>query len=524
MTQIHDASPQISVRLYKTISRKSVDGETVVSARFAGSSDYIDLTPYLNDRSSVRTSKSVRDGAGGFSITFADAAQSEFSAALVYISATQLESLYGLIEPMDLVEIRMWHGMGPAPLKLPIIMRGFVSEVTRGQAMGGDGRPMRQVTVSGQDFGKIWQMYQVIYLAAYAEGKALLTTFGLAELFGIAVTNAMPAGEFVRTMIEKIINPYLEKMLPTHWADVPTKIETGESISVKHGTVGISFQQAQGSIYDILRYHGDVGVWNELYTEDREDGVHCVYRSVPAMHLTAPEGKSDMIMDDATDPVFVRVDDDFILSLSVTRTDANVANFYWVEAAKFDLISDMQRKLASIPQNDASTTLKDYPNSDATYYGLRPMYGATHQAGDDVKNQNSGETTEATDTRETKQVAWIDKRRKQMMDLNKDNVVFERGSLRVKGGLTRADGATVVKAGDYVQIVTGRLSFIAYVVSVEHEFQAFNAFTSTIVFERGTGFAERVQLNSGVASPWTLEQATRGGMVILPPIFRGNKS
>jgi lipopolysaccharide export system protein LptA len=40
-----------------------------------GKDEYIDLTPFLNLGSSVRTTKSVREPAGGFSITFADKAQ-----------------------------------------------------------------------------------------------------------------------------------------------------------------------------------------------------------------------------------------------------------------------------------------------------------------------------------------------------------------------------------------------------------------------------------------------------------------
>lgn len=502
MPKFTDASPQLSLRLYKTISRKTVDGQTAVSDRYAGKDEFIDLTPFLNAGSSVRTSKSVSQPAGGFSITFADKPQKPTGAP---VSAMSLESIYGLIEPMDMIEIRMWRGTGPKPAKLPIIMRGFVSDVQRGQAISG-GTPQRQVTITGQDYGKIWQIFQVLYLAAYAEGTALLTNFALAELFGVSVVNAMKSGDFVREMITKIINPFLEKMLPKN-TSMPKLIQTGESISVAHGQVGLSFQQMTGSIYDILKFHGDVGVWNELYTEDREDGVHCVYRPIPALHLTTPEGsKSRKIQDDAPDPVYVDVPAAEIEQISVARSDSNVANFFWVNNTKFDLIDEMQRKLASIPKDDGKVSLKDYPNSATKYYGLRAMYAETQQAGDEVTNFGSGLEKGDQEKRTDNQESWIDKRRRIMLEMNRDNVVFERGSMRIKGGPMRPTGTEAMKAGDYVTVIMGRIVSSAYVTQIDHEFMPFQSYTTTLTFERGEGFVERIAGDAG--SPWLAEQAS----------------
>jgi hypothetical protein len=621
MANVQIALPGISVRLYKTIIRKTVDGQTTVSDRYAGKDEFIDLTPFLNDRSSVRTSKSVREPAGAFSITFADKAEQSFAPATGFLSASALESVYGLVEPMDLVEIRMFHGIGKVPKKYPIIMRGFVSDVNRSQTVGADGRPERQVVINGQDYGKIWQMFQVIYLAAYAEGQALLTNFGLWELFGVKAENALTAADFVRTMVEKVINPHLDGFLPTK-TPMPRKLETSASILVKHGVVNNSYQQMQGSIYDILRHHGDIGVWNELYTEDREDGVHVVYRPIPAIKISAdsqepaaPTGPSaldqynaniaakkvqfealkkewraaqdaevaplvqegqqiaaqaraatgeqqrqlanqaiakfeesdrarlalaakyeaqydalkaeieapppaaaapavssggvrQLIQDDAPAPVYVSIDASLIVNLSVSRTDANVANFFWVNNSRFDLIDDMQRKLASIPQDDGKVSLKDYPNSAVKYYGVRPMYAETQQAEDTITNVTSGQEEADQASRSTKQEAWIDKRRRLMIEMNKDNVVFERGSAVIKGGLMRPDGIEAMKAGDYALFRQGRMEFEAYVVQIEHNFQPFQGYTSTVVFERSTGFVERVQMGGGRSSPWLAEQAT----------------
>lgn len=510
MPNLLDAKPQISVRLYKSIARKTVDGQTAVSARYEGKSEYIDLTPFLNDGSSVRTSKSVREPAGAFSINFADRPQNSVGGAFAAGALNAIESIYGLVEPMDCIEIRMWSGTGPKPAKLPIKMRGFITDVQRMQTMGQDGRPQRQVVVTGHDYGKIWQMFQVIHLAAYSERQALLTNFGLWEMFGVQAVNTMSAGEFVRTMIQKVINPFLVEFMPPH-SPMPKEIKTGDSISVKHGVVNNSYQSMQGSIYDILKLHGDVGYWNELYVEDREDGVHCVYRPVPALHLTRPDDPAKgLIQDDATMPPIVSIQDNLIKSISTARSDANVANFYWVNNSRFDLIDDMQRKLASIPKDDGKVSIKEYPNSAVKYYATRPMYAETQQGDDEVANMGSGQDKETQEKRSTQQEAWIDKRRRILVEMNRDNVVFERGYASIKGGLMRKEGKEAMKVGDYAEFSTGRIKFLAYVVQIEDEFIPFQGYTTTLVFERGEGFITRARKEGGIESPWLAEQATRG--------------
>lgn len=505
MPKFIPAQPELSVRLYKTISRDTVDGQSAVSARYKGKDEFIDLVPFMQPGSAVRTSKSVKEPAGGFSLTFADQAQR----AAAVGTGLSLETVYGLVEPMDVVEIRMWGGQGPKPAQLPIIMRGFVSEVQRQQGIGENGQPQRQVVVTGQDYGKIWQTFMVIYLAAYADRQALLTNFNLWELFGIEATNALPAGEFVRTMVQKVINPHIKGFMPEN-STMPKEILTGESIAVKHGVVNNSYQQMQGSIYDILRFHGDVGVWNELYTEDREDGVHCVYRPVPALHISKPKDAKDRkIQDDAPDPIFVPIPDDIIQSVAVARSDASVANFYWVSNSMFDLIDDMQRKLASIPAGDSRVSLKEYPNTAVKYYGVRPMNAETQQGDDAITNLGPGQDKGKQEARSTQQEAWIDKRRRLMMEMNRDNVVLERGSTRIKGGPMRPDGKEAMKAGDYAQFQMGRVEWPAYVTQIDNEFMVFQSYTTTLYFERGEGFARRISEETGIESPWLAEQASR---------------
>lgn len=511
MPRLKDASPQISVRLYKTISRKTVDGQSAVSARYSGKDEFIDLTPYLGDGSSVVTSKAIRDPAGAFSITFADRPNSSGVALGPVLPTAALETVYGLVEPMDVVEIRMWGGVGPKPTALPIKMRGFVSQISRSQAMSSDGKPVRTVVVSGQDYGKIWQTYQILYLQAYAAGKPLLTTYNLWEMFGVNAQNTMKASEFVKAAVEKILNPHIKGFMPEH---SPMPKEMKLDITVSHGVINNSYQSQQGSIYDLLKFYGDVGIWNELYTEDREDGVYVVYRPTPALSISKPKGSdSRKIQDDAPDPIYVTVADEDIQRIDTARTDANVANFYWVNNQRYDLIDDIYRKLLAIKDSDTTVNLKDYPNAAVKYYGVRPMYGETQQSDDEVKSLTTGLDKDGQAKRSERFEAWIDNRRRLMVEMNKDNVVLESGSARIKGGLMRPAGkdgkAECMKAGDYARFQQGNLEFEGYIVQITDEFVPYQSYTTTINFERGTGFVTRAQMEGGVNSPWLAEQASR---------------
>lgn len=499
MPRLQDAAPQISVKLYKTITRTTINGRDAVSSRYQGKDDAIDLTPLLGDGSHVRTSKNVREPSGTFSITFADKPYNSKGEA-----SSTLESIYGLVEPMDVVEIRMWRGIGPKPDPLPIKMRGFVTDVSRGQTMSPGGEPIRHVVVSGHDYGKIWQFYQVLYLRAYAAGIPLLSSFAMYELFGDEVKNADTASGFVTSIINNVINPHMAGFMPP--AAPVKQLTVGEHVSVAQGMVNLSHQNMEGAIYDVLTRHLDVGHWQELYTEDYEDATHVVFRSIPAIKLRTSTGDGyEKIIPDAPDPVFVDIQDIEVQSYSVARTDLTVANFFWVNNVKFDVVSEIYRKLSALPPNDRTVSIYDYPNAAEKYYGTRAMFGQTNLGYEGLINMLSGLKEPNSVEREVKMVDWITKRRIELLELNKDNAVFERGSVRVKGGPMRGSGEHM-KAGDYAVLQFGNIIHEAYVVQIDDEFVPYQGYHTTLTFERSNGFAVRTSMGSGKQAPWLAEQ------------------
>lgn len=480
--------PDIQVTLIKTISRTTLDGNNPVSQRFQGSARAIDLSLFLGDGSALRTSKSVREAAGGFNLTLAD---KPFKGK--YAGSTTFETLYGLIEPMDFIEIRMRHDPPTsAGAKPPMVMRGFVSTVSRSETMGADGRPQRAVIVNGQDYGKLWQMLQILYLPGYVTGEDILSGFKLFERFGVGLETTMKATDFVTQVVQKILNPYLAKLMPANSPN-PTALQL--DLSVTHGVTSVTGPQNQeGTIYDLLRTYGDVGVWNELYLDDREDGVYCVYRPVPALDISG-----NLIQSDAPKPTYIDLPDTDVISLNVSRSDANVANYYWTRMPRFELVSDIYRQQFAIQGADKDTVLLDtYANSATQLYGLRVMYADTQQGGDDVTTLSSGQPADVKAKFDTSMANWINDRRSIMVQQNKDNVLLESGMIRVRGN-------EAIKAGVYVRLRRGQFKATYYVVEVAHDYIPFQGFFSTLTVERGTGFIERSKRGGGADSAYLAE-------------------
>ncbi|CAB5280123.1 hypothetical protein IST455A_01006 [Burkholderia multivorans] len=289
MNPVNVYQPQVSVTLHKLNARKTLNGKDPVSNRFASVGQTVDLTQFLGDGAGWRTTKGVREPAGGFSITLVDAP---------LYSGGALDSLAGVIEPMDAIEVRFRHGpaaAGSNPSRPDIHMRGFVSRIKRSDTMDSDGKPHRTVTITGLDYGGVLQRLQVRFLPGYESGKDLLTGFKLFELFGVGYQTTLKVNDFATQMFDKVVNPYLTSMLaglsqresaqPSTYSPIPTSIKVEANV---RGTSAITqIQTAEGNISSLLRRWTDTGLWNEGYIEDREDGVYYVLRPNPFLGIDA---------------------------------------------------------------------------------------------------------------------------------------------------------------------------------------------------------------------------------------------
>jgi hypothetical protein len=491
--------PGLQVLLRKNIGRTAGGSALPVSERFAGQKRVVDLTPYFGDAGAVQVTKSTREPAGAFALTFGDK-----------INLDASDTVYGLVEPMDVIEIRMagdaYKGSstsnsasgasGQVPLSLPIVMRGLVTEVRRTEAMGAGGQPQRAVVVSGQDYGKIWQILQIVNSPFVDPSANLITSLPLFARFGLAA-GTMYAEQFVQWVFDKVVNPYISKMQSkTGGSSSPLLQIATDGIVVQDGVVspfGVGGWQG-GSIYDLLTMHCDIGPWNELYIEDRESGPRVVYRPNPFF-----DSQLNYIIPATAEPDFVEITRADVVSMTVQRTDANVANYFWVDAPRFALNYDDTLRLMAYQASPSEVYQQGYGNNDPDLYGFRRLWSATQQGGrGETNNGNGTPDGSPRDQNQTDAVDWMNKRRQQLRAMNQDNVVLENGSMTIKGNEN-------VRAGVYVHLQHGNMDSFYYAVSVTHNYVPFGGYTTTVQFERGTGFIDRVQKGSGPASPYWAE-------------------
>jgi len=503
MNPVNVYQPQVSATLHKLNARKTLNGKDAVSNRFANVGQTIDLTQFLGDGAGFRTTKGVREPAGGFSITLVDRPIS---------SGGALDSLAGVIEPMDAIEIRFRHGPAPAgsnPTQIPVLLRGFVSRLKRSETMGSDGKPQRTITLTGLDYGGVLQRLQVKFLPGYQSGSNLLTGFKLFELFGVGYQTTLKVNDFAQQMFDKVVNPYLAAMLaglsqrestqPSKYSPLPTAIKVEAGV---RGTSAIAqVQTAEGSIYSILRSWTDAGLFNEMYTDDREDGVYFVLRPNPFLGL---DGKP--VQSDAPTLKPIVLSDVDVLSLDLERSDDGVSNFYWVRAPAMDLISDqfprMQWGMASSADQE-TINLSGYLNSAEATYGLRVLEVDSQTSAEDITSMSSGKSKEDNDKRDQTMHDWINERRDILVRTNQDNVLFSFGTMRVRA---RED----LKAGNYVQLARGGFSALYYVVKVDTDYVFGQGVFQTLHVERGTDFIERIR-QGGVSSPYLAEMTNANG-------------
>jgi len=479
-------SPKLQVWLNKNILRQKG-----VSSRYVTAPGELDLTEYLGQGSVVTTNKDLNSPMGGFQITIPDKME-DFSK----------DSLYGLIEPMDHIEIRMAHNPADYQGSAPLVMRGFVTRVSRRESLEG-GRPHRQVVIVGNDYGKAFVNMQVFYYYGYAIGQSLLTSFKFWERYGI---NKVPltARDFARTVLN-LTNQYLKGIYDSSGQSQADPIK--DAIGGINGWFNPLGQvnQYEGPIWGLLSRFADKP-WNECFIEDRDqlldgvDGPHLVVRPAPYRDLYSGEL---IYQPGVADPGEFEIDESSVVTMTADRSDRDVANFFWVQAPLSLLNQSQAALMAEALSGGAQDVLMSgYPNNDRTLYGDRAMKLTTWLDGESEPSP----ARPGKDLPEAQQAAanqkfltWMHHRRKVLGLMNRDNVVFENGTMELKGN-ERA------RVGKYLLLKRGAITSRHYVTGVTHEYAVLSHFKTSLSYIRGTGFYERAKAED---SPW-LSEGRRG--------------
>lgn len=499
--------PEVSVRLIKTIDRSAsafdssgspLSGTTVNSARKAGR--VIDLNPFIGEGCNVKTKNGVRDISGSFSLVLND-----------LLDPVTMDTIYASIEPMDIIEIRMAH----APYeyyangqKPPVVMRGFVSNVTRSTTMGMDGRPSRHVNVSGEDYGKLIKIYQIYYLNNAAMGQFHLSQFDFFKKYGTnGMTSMEDANQFLNNMLAIVINPFLKGFTYTAAGAVdglPATFTPKFSLS---GTISpfalASFENT--TLEKMLETLLDVGPFHELFVEDHDTVTYLVARKTP--FLAATNSKTTQFIQPGSQldsSYFIDVPGSDLQSMSESRSDSGIANYYWVSSHRWVLVSDQMLQMVAQSSTAINSMIKfNYPNCSTMRYGLRRMNVDVNMGPTGVVSNTGNGKAEVERQASVLSSSFLDARRQILSDSNKDNVVFESGSMHLRGNER-------LKAGRFIRLNRNEsTSSLYYAVTVEHDYTPYVGYFTTVQFERGTGFIDRVSRGT---SPYLAEN-NLGGFV-----------
>lgn len=458
------STPRIAVTLTKTMAR-----EKGVSARFTGADRVRDLTRYLGEHGVVRTHKTLSEPAGGFTIAFPDQPD----------SAAQ-DSLYGLIEPMDVVEIRM----GRDPGVLPIIMRGFVVQVSRSEQMTPAG-PMRTVLVQGHDYGALLRWIGVNWRYAVTHNpddpSPFFTPFKLQSVLGMDgdIPTDVPAGEFVTQIVEQAVNPWLDTLAAR--SKDKAILALGVDATVTDGTIGSQSAGAhEGDLWSLLAAVCDLD-WNELFIEEREEQPFLVYRPRPWKD-SANDGA--LIMPGAADPGTVAVTALEVRDIQLSHSSTAVTNWVWVKYFG-DWMSPVTASAQAVFDGRCEITPEISPNSDKTLFGMRPLERTTAQRPAEAPTDREGDYAVRAEA-DGAVLDWRTLRKDQLIAMHKDNIVYEDGAMTLRG---RPD----VVAGKYIDLTRGSFTGSYYVTAVSQMFSPFQDWTTQLEVARGTGFLERMK-------------------------------
>jgi hypothetical protein len=458
--------PKISV-----ILKKNVAFQNGVSQRYSNSRSEIDLTPFIGENGEVSTHKSVGSGGqtGLFTVILAN-----------QMDLKSQDSMYGLISPMDQIEIRMSGEPHKYTGKLPIIMRGFVTDIRINEAMGDDGKPARAVIISGQDFTKIFINLQIFLLRWQAVGKNFTTAYQWVQLVGTQKV-AQSVTAFIQTAVDALLKPYLDDIFTQKNRSGK---ETANIFKTDLQEVGGNIM-LQGidpnnkSLWNLIASQAELP-WNELFVEDREDSPYLVLRKKPYKDFTTGNYIFSGVKAAETEIDFVDVK-----QINSSRTDVNVANLFWVDMPNLYYLNPVTFRAYEAGKNDGTVFDQGHANNSHKLYGTRLMQTSSNLSSWGASTANLPEAELAAAKGELED--WSKIRRVQLRDLNKDNVLFVNGSMKIRGNEN-------VKPGSYIKLKRGPLESEYYVQTVDHKFLPFRSYTTEINFIRGTGFKERAKL------------------------------
>lgn len=429
------------------------------------------LAELLGDGASIVVNKSIYSIKGNFAIVIPDRPDQ-----------TTGDTIYANLAPMDHVEIRMAHDPSSASYngKLPLVMRGFITQVERRAALDASGRPTNLYVIHGSDYGRILEQLKIYYTKDYATGSVLSSKYAIYTKY-LLNQNTMSAKTFFEGLINQVVNPYLQGV---KW--YKDGGDSSEAMSIKPEMADVDasvwvqgISSFEGSIWELLSSNADLA-WHELFIEDREDAPYLVYRPNPFKEISG----EDIQQKGFVAAKWYDKDNLDLQSINAERSDANVANWFVLQSPLMGRMFGASYNRWLMINNDQWTYLKDYEYCLPTLYGDRKLEVTINQAPLDHPTSINGVPASKLDKLNTDWIFWLTKRRETLAKFNRDNAVWESGTLAIVGD-------EAIKPGRYLYLTRGGMKQWMYLTHVTHTFHPYHSFTTTTQFTRGSGWLVR---------------------------------
>lgn len=473
-------SPQCQVALIKSFPRTELVPGLKANATRYNRGTGIDLMPFLGDGSSIHTVKSTRGAMGNFTIRFSD-----------QMDATLFETLSAIAEPGDLVEIRMSREAVPRGKQIPLVMRGFVSDIIRTENVDQNGRPVRYTEIRGADLQKLLSTFIINYKVGRRTNMYSMAEWRFfSAFFGSTPTKALSGNEFMKIIVD-IVNKQLESMRSLAQLDgdkttASDSILNWQLMSTVDGTVSSTAinSATDVSLYALCSRLLDIGSgFNELFLEDR-DGYPPTLILRPTPFKTV---KGEWVQPDSwADQIDILSDD--IVSMTTTRSDEGIANYFYITSPSLAFLGiDQQDIMLSGPLESFSRLTAH--NSHESIHGWRELSVETAMYSNQANHSQNGLKEKEFLAECVIAKDWVTKRRETLIAANEDAILFENCQLTVKGNPN-------LKPGTFVSLYRGqnkKLAGTGYCFEVSHSWIPYVGFVSNCKIDRYTGFIERSQ-------------------------------
>lgn len=428
----------------------------------------IDLSRALGDTGSCTITKSLYAPVGEFTIVLPD---KPFNPG-----PGDTDSLYGIVSPLDPIEIQMSRalvdGIGNLlPIEWHTVLRGVVRSVGRNEAVGGDGRVQRNVVISGHDCGAFFLMQQIRAFVTYLDTGAAIPP-SLAYLLGSGLPpEPKPIGDVIWDVAD-FTTKDLMASAGFEWEWVYQ--------NAKGWFVPSAVFSGEGPVWALLHRISDPP-WNELFVREGKDKPELVFRPTPWRTL------DKKWLDGAVPPTFWVIPVANIVALNAHRDDTEVVQYIWPHMQVWGQAQNARPLTAGWPQ----PSQKYAPRNIA---GTR-MQEISSSVGAEMPPNNLPEKDQEKADKD--HVDWGIYRAKWIAEASEEAIRLESGDVTFKGDPR-------VRVGEYITIPRGDVKWSAYAVAVRHVYRGFQNYLTTVQYIRGEQYVERLKANN----PWYGERKT----------------